>query len=103
VNEKRGWIWCFLLCWTSCSLSVTTFVPRLTSLAWFSLGPAQYRRWAIIQLAFVTNMVLVHSLFQPTYSSTYLTMLDRVCCCGTDTLHYRLADLLVAVPSCWAR
>jgi hypothetical protein len=34
----------FYLCCASCSFSVTTFVPRLTSLAWFSLGPAQYRR-----------------------------------------------------------
>jgi hypothetical protein len=51
-KKRGGWIWCFLLWCASCSLSVTTFVPRLTSLAWFRLGPAQYHCWIIIQLVF---------------------------------------------------
>jgi hypothetical protein len=70
-DRKMCWIDLFCLCGASCSWLVTTFVPRLTSLAWFSLGPAQYHCWTIIQLAFISNVVLVHSLFQPTYSSTY--------------------------------
>ena len=49
------------------------FVSRLASLARSSLGPAQYHRRTLIQLAFITNVVLVRSLFQPTYSSTYST------------------------------
>jgi polyferredoxin len=50
-----------------------SFVSRLASLARSSLGPAQYHRRTLIQLAFITNVVLVRSLFQPTYSSTYST------------------------------
>ena len=50
-----------------------SFVSRLVSLARSSLGPAQYHRRTLIQLAFITNVVLVRSFFQPTYSSTYST------------------------------
>ena len=50
-----------------------SFVSRLASLAGSSLGPAQYHRRTLIQLAFITNVVVVRSLFQPTYSSTYST------------------------------
>jgi len=38
---------------------VTTFVSRLASLVRFELEPAKHRRRTFIQLAFVTNVVLV--------------------------------------------
>jgi cation transport ATPase len=101
-EERGGWIWCFLLCCASCSWLVTTSVPRLTSLAWFSLGPAQYRHWMIIQLAFITNVVLVHSLFQPTCSSTYSTTAWQVLLLRHRYTIFEVAILLVVVPSCFA-
>ena len=64
-RRKKGLNLLFSSCYASCSFSMTTFVPRLTSLAWFSLEPAQYSRWTIIQLAFVTNVVLVLPCFSP--------------------------------------
>ena len=63
-KEKKGGLFVVLLhCFRWCV--VTSFVPRLTSLARSRLGPAQYHRWTIIQLAFVTNVVLVLPCFSP--------------------------------------
>ena len=102
-RRKKGLNLLFSSCCASCSFSVTTFVPRLTSLAWFSLGPAQYRRWTIIQLAFVTNVVLVLPCFSPPTAPHIRLQHDSLfCCCGTDTLRSTFVDLLVAVTSCLA-
>ena len=55
---------------------MTTFVSRLASLVRFGLGSARYRRRTLIQLAFVTKVVLVlpfpilSALLQPHISPT---------------------------------
>ena len=62
-KEKRGLFVVLLHYFRWCV--VTSFVPRLASLARSRLGPAQYHRWTIIQLASVTNVVLVLPCFSP--------------------------------------
>ena len=100
--KKKGLNLVFFLCCASSSLSVITVVPRLTSLAWFSQGPAQYLHWTIIQLAFITNVVMVHSLFQPTYSSTYSTTTWQVLLPRHWYTFFEVDVLLVAISSCFA-
>jgi len=103
-KQRKGLILRFFL-FSCCSgwCFVTSFVSRLTSLAQSRLGPARYHCWTIIQLAFLTNIVLVPLVFSPPTAPHIRLQLYKSCCYSTDTLLSMAADLLVAVPSCSAR